>query len=428
MADFPIQSRTPPRDEIVRLSDVVAAEYALPRALMLALCFAESGEGLQSFERWHRWTSEALEYIERRDKDGLQTILARCAAIPTNDISFGPCHQTWRWSPEFQMTGGQPYDLDAILRFRALYIENPGHALRVAAEQLRRHWTTHGPDQLEALCRYNKPAIAGKDNPNRPNYQRALIRAGTEPSPDGGGSPVGAIIYEDYRDPDPAGRFAAMPKGIVLHGSRSGAAGNPKDREYLGTARYEQSNPNGLGWHATIGEGKVAEHLTPREWGWHALQASKAYLGVELAQAVEGEPITDGQVAALADWIRTRVLPVWPDLPMHFPSHAEVDRDENKINRGKTDAFRLGDPRMDELRARLTAALRWEHHDVPDTTYTVGPGILAAMQARGSAPATDEMYTKRGDVDEWSEAYDRDGRRYIWLPSISRLFVYEPAA
>lgn len=244
---------------------------------------------------------------------------------------------------------------------------------------------------------------------------------------DGGSIVPSAITYEDYRDPQPAGRFMGTPKGIVLHGSRSGVAGNPKDKEYLGTARYEVSNPNGLGWHATIGEHKVAVHLDPKEWGWHALQASKTYLGVEFAQAVEGEPITDAQVAALVDWIKTRALPSWPSLPMHFPSHAEVDRDENKVNQGKTDAFRLGDPRMDDLRKRIMVGLEGEQ-PVPEPTFSVGSGILDAMTARGSAPASDEMYTKRGEVDEWSEAYDRDGRRYIWLPAVGRIFVYEPAA
>lgn len=63
----------------------------------------------------------------------------------------------------------------------------------------------------------------------------------------------------------------------------------------------------------------------------------------------------------------------------------------------------------------------------PSTTYAVGEGIMAAMRERGDRPASNEVYTK-GAVDEWSEAFGVSGRRYIWLPAISRVFTYEPAA
>jgi hypothetical protein len=239
--------------------------------------------------------------------------------------------------------------------------------------------------------------------------------------------PPSGIVYEDYRDPEPAGRFPAMPKGIILHGSRSGVAGNPKDAEYAATARYEVANPNGLGWHATIGEGKVAVHMTPQEWGWHALQASKVYIGIEFAQAVEGEPITDPQVAALADWIKTRVQPAWPTLPLHFPSHAEADREQG-VSQGKTDAFKLGDPRMDELRARLMAQLGKVTIVPPPSTFAVGPGLLAAMQAHGDQPATDEIYVKSGGKDMYSEALGRSGARYVYLFATNATHRYDPAA
>lgn len=175
--------------------------------------------------------------------------------------------------------------------------------------------------------------------------------------PDTAPAPTPTIVYQDYRDPGPAGTFAAQPKGIILHGSRSGKDGNPKAAEYLGTARYEVNNPDGLGWHATVGENVVAVHLTPREWGWNARAASDKYLAVELAQATVDEPITDAQVDALADWITTRVLPVWPRLPMYFPTHAEVERSGETGQRdGKTDVF-PDQARADELRGRLMARL-----------------------------------------------------------------------
>lgn len=422
MVDFPLPTRTPGRDEIIATVQAVADEYGLPRDLMLGLCMAESGEGLQSFERWNRWTTEAQTYIDQQNKDGLRDILQRCAAIPTNDISFGPAHQTWRWSPEYD---GRPYDLDAILGFRKLYIEDPAHAVRTAADQIKRFWDTHGPDKVETLARYNKPdgsAFASV----RQRYADMLVKAqgmiGT-PTPTPAPS---AVVYEDYRDPGHA-QFARMPKGIVLHGSRSGSTTNTLDQEYRGTANWELNNPHGYAWHATIGNGKVAIHLTPREWGQHDPWASQEYLGVELAQPTVAHAITDGQVDALADWIKTRVLPVWPGLPLHFPSHAEVNREYGQ-NQGKSDVFPLGDIRMSDLRARLMARLTGDQGGTVQPTYSVGPGILAAMAANGDDPATDELFFKHGERDAWSEAYGQSGARYVYIVSLNRTFRYAPAA
>lgn len=170
--------------------------------------------------------------------------------------------------------------------------------------------------------------------------------------------PPAAVVYEDIRTPHVGGRFSGTPKGIILHGSRSGVAGRPKDVEYRGCASWAINNPDGLSWHATIGENRVAVHLTPQEWGWNARAASSHYLAVEIAQATVDEAVTDAQVTALADWIRTRVLPAYPSLPMHFPSHAEVEvSGETGQRDGKTDIWPAGDRRTNELRARLLAAL-----------------------------------------------------------------------
>ena len=171
----------------------------------------------------------------------------------------------------------------------------------------------------------------------------------------GAAPPTSGVVYEDLRTPHVVGEFSRPPKGVILHGSRSGKAGNPKDKEYRGTANWAVSNPGGLGWHATIGERMVAVHMSPREWGWSARAASDDYLAVELAQATVDEPITDGQVEALSDWIRTRVLPIWPGLPMVFPSHAELDgtAEYGGTVDGKSDVFPRGDGRMTDLRARL---------------------------------------------------------------------------
>lgn len=243
------------------------------------------------------------------------------------------------------------------------------------------------------------------------------------------GNMPGSIQYEDYRDPQPAGRFSSMPKGVILHGSRSGVAGNPKDKEYLGTARYEVANTDDLGWNATIGENKVAVHLTPQEWGWNARGSSDNWLAVEIAQATVDEPITDAQVAALADWIKTRVLPAWPSLPMMFPSHAELDgTPEYGPKDGKSDVFPLGDQRMENLRTRLMKALQGGAPVPVPSPYAVGPGILAAMSAHADDPATDEIFIKAGGKDAYSEAYGTSGARYVYLPSTNRTHRYDPAA
>lgn len=240
--------------------------------------------------------------------------------------------------------------------------------------------------------------------------------------------PASGVVYEDFRDPQPAGRFSSVPKGVILHGSRSGVAGNPKDREYLGTARYEVSNTADLGWNATIGENRVAIHLTPQEWGWNARGSSDNWLAVELAQATVHEAITDAQVAALADWIKTRVLPVWPKLPMMFPSHAELDgTPEYGTFDGKSDVWPKGDERMENLRTRLMTLLLKEPQPMP-STYSVGPGILAAMTAHSDDPATDEIFIKSGGKDAYSEAYGTSGARYVYLPATNRTHRYDPAA
>jgi hypothetical protein len=306
----------------------------------------------------------------------------------------------------------------------------------VAARQLKAHYKPGEDDAIfKALCRYNWPVGDGqpKSAAVAANYRKGIADAttllGDQPMPDPSPS---TIKYEDYRDPQPAGRFTAMPKGIILHGSRSGKAGNPKATEYLGTARYEVANTDDLGWHATVGENVVAVHLTPNEWGWNARAASSLYLGVEFAQATVDEAISDAQVAAFVDWVKTRVLPAWgSSFPLVFPTHAELDgtAEYGGYHDGKSDAFPKNDARADDLRARIMAGLQGEQ-PTPSTDpgYSVGPGILASMQAHGDRPASDEMYTKSDGRDMYSEAYGRSGARYVYLFAVNQTFRYDPAA
>jgi hypothetical protein len=363
MPDFPLPSWTPAYQHIFEGAVDVADEYGLPRDLLLGLCYAESGDGLQSFDRWHRWSVEALNCIANQDRAGLESILDRCEAVPTNDISFGPCHQTWRWSDEFN---GDPYDLQAILEFRKKYIEDHGYALRVAAGRVAPFWGTYGPDKVETLSRYNKPDGTATASV-RLRYQNMLTLAAqqlgvSEPQPEPPPAPT-ETVYESYPDPEPAGVFPVTPLGVIFHGSRSGKAGNPLDAEYRGTASYEVNNPFGLGWNATVGPGVVAIHMDARHWGWNARAASGQYIGVEIAQPTVNDPLPASMATALADYIFDHVWPVWGEL-WHFPSHAEIeDWGETGHQDGKTDLYPTGDERMnvfrqkvyDRLNARKTA-------------------------------------------------------------------------
>ena len=434
MPDFPLPTWTPAYQDIFDGSIVVADEEGLPRDLMLGLCYAESGDGLQSFDRWHRWTIEAMGYIAAQDRAGLQAILARCAAIPTNDISFGPCHQTWRWSPEFT---GDPYDLESILQFRKKYIEDHGHALRVAAGQISPFWARYGPDKTETLSRYNKPDGTASASV-RQRYANMLELARqqlgmSDPQPEPEPVP-GETIYEQYPDPQPAGTLAACA-GVIFHGSRSGRAGNPLMNEYKGTASYEVNNPLGLGWNATVGPGVVALHLPADQWGHNARAASDNYVGVEIAQPTVDDHLPDSVPLALADYIFDHVWPRWGEV-WHFPSHAELeDWGETGANDGKTDLYPTGDSRMDTFRQKVYDRLNARKAGIPepepvpepvppDGEYVVGPGILAKMAEAGDRPATDEQYTS----DQISEAWGTSGAHYVYLKATNRTYRYDPAA
>jgi hypothetical protein len=153
-----------------------------------------------------------------------------------------------------------------------------------------------------------------------------------------------------------AGAFDATPKGVILHGTRSGR-GYETDAELRATVRYVEAGAGGLGWHATVGEDAVCEHLRPGLYGWNAREHSSQYLALELAQADVSRPIGDGQVRAAAWWI-AQARAVWPALPLVFPSHAELAAG---VRDGKTDPYPRYDPRMEDLRSRVLRRLTEAH-------------------------------------------------------------------
>lgn len=119
-------------------------------------------------------------------------------------------------------------------------------------------------------------------------------------------------------------------------------AGCPKDD---GTQQY-------LGWNATIGPSKVAEHIDPHHWGWNAREHSSGYLAVEFSQGQLGESVEDSQFKAFAWYIRTKAIPSWPTIPMIFIMHSELPAGRRD---GKTDL--VPDGEGDIIRARIRAWL-----------------------------------------------------------------------
>jgi hypothetical protein len=158
-----------------------------------------------------------------------------------------------------------------------------------------------------------------------------------------------------------AGRFEHTPRGIILHGSRSGVE-HATLAEFQGTALYAINEPDGYGWNATVGEDVLAVHMSVREWGWNARACSDHYLAVEFAQGTVADAISDAQVRAFA-WFAAACRNAWPQLVMNLPTHAELDgtADYGGYVDGKTDVFPKADARANELRARILALLALQY-------------------------------------------------------------------
>ena len=148
--------------------------------------------------------------------------------------------------------------------------------------------------------------------------------------------------------------FAGTPKGIVLHATRSGRDWSEQE-EFDATLNYVRAGAGGLGWHATIGSGRLGLHVPPRNYTWHARGASRSYLGIEFAQPRYGDPITDHALDTAAWWIREYALKQWPDLPLHLVHHAELA--EGVVD-GKSDVYRNDDPEQWHFTERLLSRLR----------------------------------------------------------------------
>lgn len=221
-------------------------------------------------------------------------------------------------------------------------------------------------------------------------------------------------IRAEYAAGSIAGIFRAQPKGIILHGSRSGKRQGTM-AEYIGTVNWAQINPEGLGWNATIGPAVYATHFSAKHWGWNAREHSPDYLAVEFAQPTIQADITDAQVAAFAEWYRVHVRPAWPNLTpraLVLPMHSELPAGKRD---GKSDAFMPNSERANDLRRRIYAALEGQMQENPPAV-TVGPGIVAAMKRQGETPISNEEYVKAPDGrDLFSFAVGSQGGFFVWV-------------
>jgi hypothetical protein len=113
----------------------------------------------------------------------------------------------------------------------------------------------------------------------------------------------------------------------------------------------------GLAWNLLIGDGEYALHVDALHWGYNARQHSGVYLAAEFCQATVDVPISDRQVATLAEAWRREVAPVWPELgpaTMELPLHSELAAGIADL---KSDAYPRGDLRGVRLRNAVRAAL-----------------------------------------------------------------------
>lgn len=179
------------------------------------------------------------------------------------------------------------------------------------------------------------------------------------PKPVGGGWAPEVLFTPSAAGPQ--GSLPPTPRGVIQHGSRSGRRISIQE-EFESTDGWAANPSNILGWHATIGEGIISLHMPVRNWGWNAFQASTVYVAAEYAQPLEEYAISDLMVRTHNWWFARVVREAFPRIPLHFPTHSEVEAsgEIGHAPSGKTDAFSLGSPKADDLRARIVANLRDE--------------------------------------------------------------------
>jgi hypothetical protein len=150
--------------------------------------------------------------------------------------------------------------------------------------------------------------------------------------------------------------FITTPRGFALHGTRSGKT-RPMTMEFSAACDWAVNRRDGLAANATIGHDIIAIHIPWTRWGWHAYAASSHYISFEFAQGTVADDISDGQIRTAA-WAIRQSQEVHPNIPLHFPTHAELEHSgETGLVDGKTDIYPINSPRTEDVRRRLLEEL-----------------------------------------------------------------------
>jgi hypothetical protein len=284
-------------DDLTALLSDTASAAGVPLAVLVGLGIAESELCVRS-ERWGRRSPRAKELLAVGDRAGLEELVRAIDAETPGDISFGLFQQTVRWADE----GDHTLALENVFALRDLYFQ-PGHAARVAARKLAAFARVHD-DPLEVLCRYNKPALPGVDNPHRARYQeslekaRSLVTSSPAPTPR---PPDLQLVWEE-RLTDNSERGRPSTRGVVVHSTRGGT-GNLAT-EYAATMNWFRNPAAEVSAHVVVGADRVGRCVPDDDIAWHAGENNRTHLGIEIAQSRITDAFTDFQYRASAAVVR----------------------------------------------------------------------------------------------------------------------------
>lgn len=89
--------------------------------------------------------------------------------------------------------------------------------------------------------------------------------------------------------------------GIIIHSTRGGA---DYGREFNATLAWFADPGSKVSAHVVLGFDGRRAHVVPHNlMAWHAGDMNAQWLGVELEQPHQGDPISDVQYAMLREWI-----------------------------------------------------------------------------------------------------------------------------
>lgn len=308
------------------------------------------------------------------------------------DVSAGLAHQTVKYAVSYGLGDGSdtPANIESVF---AILKHDVKRAADIAGRQLGYWWRVTGGDVLNTLAKYNRPASTIENNANAQNIRDSWAVSAQYLERE---APVDITVYDD---PGSAkGAFTARPCGIVLHGSRSGRLWSTQ-QEFNATRNYARQADDS--WHVTVGDDAYSRNVSVRQRAQHARAANTRYLGCEFAQPTRNHSISDAQVRAFVAWYWAEVVPVWGEYAVtadQMPTHAELERrGETSVPDGKDDAFPAGDPRANDLRARIAAALAGQEGEDMSRIAELEQQLAAEREWSGGLATV--MKNVRGELD-----------------------------